>query len=328
MPVMHHPPNATVIHYPAHSLPHWAPAPHKGRPTTPTSSTVTTHTKPPMVSSTGYPPPRMEIPAADNLRDAISFRSKKAIPRNVIYMPNYQMQSGQQLQMQPQAPVSGNQQVPGLAQPSGTGVWQDSQTLPQPPETLPATQSQMPISMSADPVRCITWGPKTVYYVDNLPESESESESKKKQKKKTESNEKAKKDKKKKKPKAEDIKFQQVVLNGNEQMQTTEKIEVPGPEKGGGIMKTWVCVTRTIITSVEKQIDEKDVVVESSAGEESSSESEDTSSDDDAEEERRKKKLRKGKGKEERKEKKVVPGKGKEKKGVVGESEKVKEEGH
>ncbi|KAI4273736.1 MAG: hypothetical protein L6R38_006274 [Xanthoria sp. 2 TBL-2021] len=291
---------------PRNCLP-WVTTPHKTTPTTPTTSTNNTQPMPtPSTSSSmGLASTSDSTPACDNLRDAISFRYKKLPPRNVIYLPN-QMQTGQQLQMPSQAPVAGivqpqQQQVAGLAQQGivgqaqqpGASGWQAPpvfQTLPQ--EQQQALQHQLPTSTSADPVRYTTWGPKTVYYVDNLPSSESSKSGSKKKK----SNRKAKKNKEKKE---EDIMFQKVILNGSEQMQTTEKIEVLGPEQGGGIKKTWVCVTKTEVVSVEKQVEEKDVVVESSDDEESSSGSEDTSDDDgtDASEERQKQKVKKAKEK-------------------------------
>lgn len=212
------------------------------------------------------------------------------------------MQIGQQLQTPSQAPVAGTmqqqQQVAGTAQQGTVGQaeqsgWQAllaTQTLPQ--EQQQAVQPQVPTSTNADPIRYTTWGPKTVYYVDNLPSSES---SKSGSKKKTKSNRKAKKDKKKGEA---EILYQRVILNGSEQMQTTEKIEVLGPEQGGGIKKTWICVTRTEVVSVEKQVEEKDVEVES---EESDSESEESSEDEETDEEvevqKQKAKKRKDKGK-------------------------------
>ncbi|KAI4263084.1 MAG: hypothetical protein L6R42_001751 [Xanthoria sp. 1 TBL-2021] len=271
-------------------------APHRTTPTTPTTSTNNTQPMPtPTTSpSMGLASTSVSTLACDNLRDAISFRYKKPPPRNVIYLPD-QMQIGQQLQMSSQAPVAGivqpqqqQQGIVGQAQQPGTSVCQAPpvfQTLHQ--EQQQAIQPQLPTSTSADPVRYTTWGPKTVYYVDNLPDSESSKSGSKKKK----SNRKAKKNKEKKE---EGIMFQKVILNGSEQMQTSEKIEVLGPEQGGGIKKTWVCVTRTEVVSVEKQVEEKDVVVESSDDEESSSGSEDTSDDDEPEKQKVKKAKHKG----------------------------------
>ncbi|KAL8900276.1 MAG: hypothetical protein Q9192_001148 [Flavoplaca navasiana] len=289
----------------SYATPNMVIAPRKKRPAMPTTSTSTPK---PTTTSHTYPP--MQTPAADNLRDAISFRYKKPPPRNVTYLPN-QIQLGQQLQMPNQAPVAGasqpqaqpqqlgiapTQQLPGLTQQPVTSMGQAPSGLPVP--SLPqqqqqqVLQAQLPTSASADPVRYTTWGPKTVYYVDNLLDSQpSKNGSSKKTSKK-----KGKKDKKKIK---EDIKFQRVTLNGSEQMQTTEKIEVLGLEEGGGVRRTWVCITRTEVVSVEKQVEEKDVVVESSDDEESTSGSDDSTSEDEKKDkkERRKKKGKKGKEK-------------------------------
>ncbi|KAL8765270.1 MAG: hypothetical protein Q9209_007592 [Squamulea sp. 1 TL-2023] len=161
----------------------------------------------------------VQTPASDNLQIALSFRHKKAPPQNVTYIHSQQpLQAPPQMQQQQQAP-----------------------------------QPQLPTNMIADPVRHSTWGPKTVYYVDNLSESESSESG---SKKKTNIIRKVKKDK-------EDVKFQKVVLNGSEQMQTTEKTEVLGLEQGGGVRKTWVCQTTIVVVSVEKEVEGKDVVVES-----------------------------------------------------------------
>ncbi|KAL9001291.1 MAG: hypothetical protein Q9169_000182 [Polycauliona sp. 2 TL-2023] len=290
----------------------------------PTTTTSNTQPKPTMPSSIGHASSSMETPASDNLLDAITFPNKKPNPGYIMYMPSH-TGTGQQPPVPSQAAgpsnVQSQQQVAGLAQQPATAVWQDSQILPQPQEILPASQSQMPISMSADPVRCVTWGPKTLYYVDNLPDDKA---GKKKKTQKKKSNGKTKKDKK---DKQKEIEFVQVVLSGSEMMQTTEKVELLGPEEGGGIKKTWVSVTRATVVSVEKQVEAKDVVVESS--DESSSESEDTTSDDEEtteEEERRKRKSRKEKGKG--KEKKPVKGKGKEVKAEMkGDLEKTVEGG-
>lgn len=192
------------------------------------------------------------------------------------------------------------QQVAGTAQQGTVGQaeqlgWQAllaTQTLPL--EQQQAVQPQIPTSTSADPIRYTTWGPKIVYYVDNLPVSKS---SKRGSKKKKTSNSKAKKDKKTKKGEAE-ILYQRVILNGSEQMQTTEKIEVLGPEQGGAIKKTWICVTRTEVVSVEKQVEEKDVEVESEDSDgESEESSEDEATDEEEELEKQKAKKRKDKGK-------------------------------
>ena len=205
-----------------------------------------------------------------------------------------------QVRLAQQLGIPQTQQLPGLTQQPVTSMGQVPSGLPAP--SLPqqqqqqqqqqVLQAQLPTSASADPVRYTTWGPKTVYYVDNLVDSEP---SKKGSSKKT-SRKKGKKDKTKTK---EDIKFQRVTLNGSEQMQTTEKIEVLGLEEGGGVRRTWVCITRTEVVSVEKQVEEKDVVVESSDDEKSTSGSDDSTSDDEKtdEEERRKKKGKKGKEK-------------------------------
>ncbi|KAL9038361.1 MAG: hypothetical protein Q9180_003187, partial [Flavoplaca navasiana] len=296
------------------AVPGWPINPHLRKAATPTKSTTTT--KPTttghiMTSSIGNASPPMQTPAADNLRDAISFRYKKPPPRSVTYLPN-QIQIGQQLQMPNQAPVAGasqpqaqpqqpqqlgiaqTQQFPGLTQQPVTSMGQAPlglpvPSLPQQQQQQQVLQAQLPTSASADPVRYTTWGPKTVYYVDNLLDSEPSKKGSSKKK----SNKKGKKDKKKTK---EDIKFQRVTLNGSEQMQTTEKIEVLGLEEGGGVRRTWVCITRTEVVSVEKQVEEKDVVVESSDDEESASGSDDSTSDDEKtdKEERRKKKGKKG----------------------------------
>ena len=209
---------------------------------------------------------------------------------------NVQLQEKFQLQQQQQPAIGQAQYIPGLTQQLGTLMSQAPPGLPVP--SLPqqqqqqVLQAQLPTSASADPVRYTTWGPKTVYYVDNLPGSEV---SKKGSSKKT-SDKKGKQDKKKTQ---KDINFQKVVLNGSEQMQTSEKIEVLGLEQGGGVRKTWVCVTRTEVVSVEKQVEEKDVVIESSNDEKSSSGSDDIPSDDEDtdKEERRKKKGKMGKEK-------------------------------
>ena len=214
------------------------------------------------------------------------------------------MQIGQQLETPSQAPVAGTmhqqQQVAWTAQQGTVGQaeqlgWQAllaTQTLPL--EQQQAVQPQVPTSTSADPIRYTTWGPKIVYYVDNLPVSKS---SKRGSKKKKTSNSKAKKDKKTKKGEAE-ILYQRVILNGSEQMQTTEKIEVLGPEQGGAIKKTWICVTRTEVVSVEKQVEEKDVEVESEdSNGESEESSEDEATDEEEELEKQKAKKRKDKGK-------------------------------
>ncbi|KAI4226242.1 MAG: hypothetical protein L6R36_003330 [Xanthoria steineri] len=288
-------------------LPPWATIHRRKGPTSPTASTINLQAMPaPTASSSmGLASTSVSTPACDNFRDAISFRYKKPPPRNVIYLPN-QMQIGQQLQTPSHAPVGGTmqqqQQVAGTAQQGAVGQaqqlgaseWQAllaTQMLSQ--EQQQAVQPQVPTSTSADPIRYTTWGPKTVYYVDNLPSSEA---SKSGSKKKT-SNRKAKKDKKKKKEEAE-ILYQRVILNGSEKMQTTEKIEVLGPEQGGGIKKMWVCVTRTEVVSVEKQIEEKDVEVES---EDSDSESVESSEDEETDEEeelpKQKAKKKKEKGK-------------------------------
>lgn len=186
--------------------------------------------------------------------------------------------------VQPQQQQQQQQQIAGLPQQPGTQAPPVFQTLPQEQQAI---QPQLPTSTSADPVRYTTWGPKTVYYVDNLRSSESSKSGSKKKK----SNRKAKKNKEKEE---EGIMFQKVILNGSEQMQTTEKVEVLGPEQGGGIKRTWVCVTRTEVVSVEKQVEEKHVVVESSDDEESSSGSEDTSDDDEPEKQKVKKAKQKG----------------------------------
>ncbi|CAO1604663.1 hypothetical protein XANCAGTX0491_008206 [Xanthoria calcicola] len=287
-------------------LPPWATIRHRKGPTSATTSTISMQPMPaPTASSSmGLASTSVSTPACDNLRDAISFRYKKPPPRNVIYLPN-QMHIGQQLQTPSQTPVAGTmqqQQVAGTAQQGtvgqaqqlGASGWQAllaTQTLPQ--EQQQAVQPQVPTSTSADPIRYTTWGPKTVYYVDNLPSSESSKSSSKKKKK---SNRKAKKDKKKKEE--AEILYQRVILNGSEQMQTTEKIEVLGPEQGGGIKKTWICVTRTEVVSVEKQIEEKDVEVESEGSDSESEESsEDEETDEEEELEKQKAKKRKDKGK-------------------------------
>ncbi|KAL8863223.1 MAG: hypothetical protein Q9178_000598 [Gyalolechia marmorata] len=223
----------------------------------------------------------MPTPAGDNLRSAINFRYKKPPPRNVIYFTP-QLQAGQELQTPAQAPVAGaaqqqqqQQQIAGAAPLAGISLWQAPtafQALPQGHQQ--ALQIQSPMTTFTDPVRYSTWGPKTVYYADNLPNSRSSNSGRKKKKTKVDS-----RGVKKSKEKAPGIKFQRVILNGSEQMQTTERTEVLGPDQGGGIKKTWVCLTVTEVVSVEKEIEAKDVVVES-GDEEGGSGSEETSDDD------------------------------------------------
>lgn len=225
-----------------------------------------------MASPTAPASTKMPTPAAENLYDALSFKSSKPPPRNVIFFPP-QAQAVEQLQMPLQALAVGivQQQQP---QNSGPTVGPSQQLDLQQQQ---AVQNQLPMTSFADPVRYVSWGPKTLYYVDNLAAVES---SKDKGKKKKRGKKKSGTQKAKKGGKDEPVKFQKVILNGSEQLQTTEKTEVLGPDQGGGIKKTWICVTRIEVVSVEKEIEAKDVVLESEDESESSEESEDTSDED------------------------------------------------
>ncbi|KAL8926335.1 MAG: hypothetical protein Q9172_001844 [Xanthocarpia lactea] len=266
-----------------------------------------------MSSSTGPASTDVPTPAGDNLRSAINFRYKKPPPRNVIYFTP-QLQAGQELQMRPQAPVAGaaqqQQQGAGVAPLPGISLWQAPgafHALSQGHQQ--ALQMQSPMTTFTDPVRYSTWGPKTVYYVDNLPDSHSSSSGRKKKRTKVGS-----RGAKKSKEKAPGIKFQRVILNGSEQMQTTERTEVLGPDQGGGIKKTWVCLTMTEVVSVEKEVEAKDVVVESD-DEEGGSGSEETSDEDmegetDTEEACRKQKVKKRKERERKRMLKMMEGAG------------------
>ncbi|KAL8804670.1 MAG: hypothetical protein Q9200_005728 [Gallowayella weberi] len=187
-----------------------------------------------MSTSTAPASTNMPTPAADNLHSALSFRSKNKPPRNVAFF-------------HPQTPIEELASQAGFAQ---------SQQSPQTAGTVPN-----PMTSFADPVRYISWGPKTLYYTDYLPEQHVSTKS---------SN--SKKKKRSKKGKGGNVKFEKVVLNGSERMQTTEKTEVLSAAEGGGVRKTWVCVTRVEVVGLEKEVEVGDVAIES--GEESSDDSE------------------------------------------------------
>ncbi|KAL8689811.1 MAG: hypothetical protein Q9224_004556 [Gallowayella concinna] len=244
-----------VVADPKYSNPPITPA-INSQPTVPPTN-LTTHTQTMSSSLTAPASTKMPTPAADNLHSALSFRSKKKPPRNVVYF-------------HPQTAIG--------PQPSQAPVLQHAQQTAETPPQQEAAQVPNPMTTFADPVRYITWGPKTVYYTANLPkDDDGSSKSSKKEKKKK------KRDARSGKAKKGNVMFEKVILNGSEQMQTTEKTEVLNPDQGGGIKRTWVCVTRTEVVSFEKEIEDKDVVVESESEESSDgdcSESEDECEDD------------------------------------------------
>ncbi|KAL8998871.1 MAG: hypothetical protein Q9188_006010, partial [Gyalolechia gomerana] len=180
-------------------------------------------------SSTTSPSP--PCPAAENLAEALSFKSKKKTPSTVTFLPP-QSQQQQQQQQTPQGEGNNN-----------------------------------PRSTTADPVKYVTWGPKTVFYaVSSSPSqsssSSSSSSSKDKKKKHRVSKWKGKKDKAG--ADEQDIKFEQWTFNGSEEVQTTETTEILGLEEegGGGVKRTWVLTSKTVVVAVERGVDAKEVVVE------------------------------------------------------------------
>ncbi|KAL9027969.1 MAG: hypothetical protein Q9196_003585, partial [Gyalolechia fulgens] len=153
-----------------------------------------------MSSSSSSTSPSPPCPAAENLAEALSFKSKKKVPSTVTF-----------LHPQPQ------------------------QQLPPAEPTPPAAGSPNPKSTSADPVRYVTWGPRTVFYAITSPSKPSSSSKNKKKKAKA----------KKKHPVSgsesqgrdakdedEDVRFEKWTFNGSEEVQTTETTEVLGVEEG------------------------------------------------------------------------------------------------
>ncbi|KAI4258676.1 MAG: hypothetical protein LQ352_001102 [Teloschistes flavicans] len=192
--------------------------------------------------------PSLPTPAADSLYERLDFKSKKKPPHSVQFLP-----------AQAQVPS-----VPFDPQPAG-----------QPPLVLePApggAQQANPSHSITDPVRYVSWGPKTVYYVSDDPTHKGSSSSSSKHGSSSSSSSHLTQKSKGKKDRGH--RFEKVRLRGREQMQTTEKTEMLPLEQGGGIRRTWVSVTRLEVVSEETQVEEKDVVVESSDNSDSDSDS-------------------------------------------------------
>lgn len=92
--------------------------------------------------------------------------------------------------------------------------------------------------------------------------SSSASKDKKKEKKHHVSKSKGKKDKAG--ADEQDIKFEKWTFNGSEEVQTTETTEILALEEGGGgVKRTWVLTSKTVVVGVERGVDAKEVVVES-----------------------------------------------------------------
>ncbi|KAI4107505.1 MAG: hypothetical protein L6R37_001607 [Teloschistes peruensis] len=180
----------------------------------------------------------LPTPAADNLYERLSFKSKKKPPENVQFLPaNAQISS-----------VSFDSQ-----QPAGQ--------TPLVPEPVPSQQLNSSHTIT-DPVRYVTWGPKIVFYVSDsstTPAAESSSSSKhigSSHAHKSSSTATSKKD-------GGGAKFEKATLRGREQLQTTEKMEILPLERGGGVRRTWVAITRIEVVSEEISVEGKDVVAES-----------------------------------------------------------------
>lgn len=138
-------------------------------------------------------------------------------------------------------------------------------------ESAAAQGQQNPSHTITDPIRYVTLGPQTIFYVSDASSADSA----------------AKGSKSKhhgggggggKKDGAAVKKFEKVTLRGREQMQTTEKTEILPLEQGGGVRRTWVCVTRQEVVSEEIPVEGKDVVAESDGDSESDSDSDSDSS--------------------------------------------------
>ncbi|KAL9585343.1 MAG: hypothetical protein Q9212_001574, partial [Teloschistes hypoglaucus] len=183
----------------------------------------------------------LPTPAADNLYERLSFESKKKSPQNVQFLP-------------------ANAQAPSVSfDPQPAGVSSESAAASEQQQTNPS-------HTITDPVRYVTWGPKTIFYVsdasstDHAPSSSSSKHT---------GAQKGKKDG----SAAAVKKFEKVTLRGREQLQTTEKTEILPLEQGGGIRRTWVAITRLEVVSEELAVEGKDVVAESESEGESGSDS-------------------------------------------------------
>ncbi|KAL8774211.1 MAG: hypothetical protein Q9194_004080, partial [Teloschistes cf. exilis] len=180
----------------------------------------------------------LPTPAADNLYERLSFKSKKKPPENVQFLPaNAQISS-----------VSFDSQQPA-GQP------------PLVPEPAPSLQPN-PSHTITDPVRYVTWGPKTVFYVSDASTTPAASKSSSSKhiasshahKSSTSSTSKID---------GGGAKFEKATLCGREQLQTTEKTEILPLEQGGGVRRTWIAITRIEVVSEEISVEGKDVVAES-----------------------------------------------------------------
>ncbi|KAI4113267.1 MAG: hypothetical protein LQ338_008208 [Usnochroma carphineum] len=166
--------------------------------------------------------PSLPTPAADNLAEALDFDTKgKKTPRTVTFFPAPQ----QQPPPPPPSQVLHSHPHPNSA-PHSVGTEGGGEGAEKKP-TFTFT--------SADPVRYITWGPRTVYYA-HTPSSKSTS--------------------KKKGKENGGAKFEKVVLNGSEEVQTTETTEVLGPREGGGVRRTWVVRSVMTVVGVEREVGE------------------------------------------------------------------------
>ncbi|KAL8703085.1 MAG: hypothetical protein Q9201_003722 [Fulgogasparrea decipioides] len=209
--------------------------------------------------------------AAENLAEALNFNSKKKLLRTVTLLPaqpQFPSQPATQVQAPPQ--LGAAVQGPALLQQQSSQPVQtlgpvsfDPQLGWEGPTISQPLQGQQgnPTNTFTDPVRHVSWGPRTIYYVTNTSTPSSKRKKHSKRSKKSSSK--------------EDVRFEKVVLHGSEQMQTTEKTEILGPEQGGGVRKTWICVTRMVVVSEEREVEAKEVMVESSGGE-SGTDSDDT----------------------------------------------------
>ncbi|KAL8828461.1 MAG: hypothetical protein Q9170_006590, partial [Blastenia crenularia] len=147
--------------------------------------------------------PSLPTPAAESLAETLSFKSSTQIPRTVTYLPS------------------------------------------SPPTPASTSAAKNPASVSTDPTRYVSWGPKTVFYATSPSTSKSskgssKSKSKSKKKQVEKHNEKVDEDEVEEAAAGGEMRFEKVVLNGSEEVQTTETTEVLSPEEGGGVKRTWV----------------------------------------------------------------------------------------